>query len=1639
MGATTINIAARDLQNRFWTILTTSALAAALAPATALGATTINIAATRNLQTDVGYNDTRDAMKLTAAGVVLTPGGAATLLGLDIDNQTGAQLNVDTANITLGSVMSTTAGANRLAVDIADARILTLDGAIRAAGGGADPTLVTDNYTALGDITINDATGQLVINSKANAAITLNGNIIVGGNDEGLLDVNTAGATTTLKGNVGATGVLIKKVALGASSRTVFEGDVYATDVELANDAMSKVTFGTAGADSIVQTGANGVKIAQGNLIAAGNVTFKNKLDLTVDTSLFTANDGQTVTVEGNLDGHAASKTNIGSAAAGTAKLVIDSTGADRVIKGFVDGSATTDDTGTLEFNGANKVTANVEIGDTKRLAHIKTGAGLATFSNVALAKKLTIGTGGVSAANNLTIGSDGATTATGKLTFTELGKTLSVAGNYAATGVAEIHLDKAGAGVLKYIAAHAVAGNSVVDAAFTTNTDNAGTLTFAAANAANKITIKKDIGATDKQWKFVNLNGADTIPEVVLDGKKVYASDSVDVSAIVGANKLTFQGAAEIVGGKLKATNNNAIIQLAGDKSAAKVPMVLAANNKFASFNVLDGAKGAKLTIGVDDTNKSLVLTALDFQNAANDTSGLEINLAGLTAGQEYALSLGAANMKTDASIGGIKFINNPNATADQINVTVTDNVGASKTKNLALFDATGSRVKLTGAFALHSKDFKASEVQLESDTKLGIYNTTTTGQVGKIVLNRAADGNASVILADSKLKVGTEVHFGAVSHEDTILSLGKSVSLTGKVTSAQVGSKGILEIGAGGAQTVKLTATGTKDNTIKSIDFKGAAAEVSTLTLDGAAAYADNLNIGGTGTLNFTGHLKGSVTKTAAGTLVLKGGSIEKSVGAAAAAMTNLIVDTASTIVVGSDDAAVSAFHTTAINFKKLDGGIEIHANANGTVGTRTIGTVKTETKHVGRLVFNADHTTNGNIGEAALPINSVTVKGDKVFTVINNNAVHANNVMPGTKDQNTLTFAGASVATETAFGSKAAPFKVVNVTAGVVNLLDVYSSTTLDLTGAASALTARHVSATGATGITGNVGSIINVKDTGSITGKFAGNVATLGSATLNGDITGTLNTKAGAAGKVVTLKMDTVTGAANLGASTTKLAKSVTFTNGVTATAANLDFGKYQAKVGAGKAFTIAGNATLTVSGTTTPIITPTLTVGKADVVSIKIGDLAATDFAIATNAAGNAPAGIAALTGANFKFVGNEFFKETATFNKTTGKVSAAREIDVTKVATSEQLAVEHSKDFMTQLVASLPQISSSDKLNEWGGEYLKLSVADKNTIVDQVSDNTQYAGKSNHVALDMSRGVLDARGNEVAGFASTPQGIAAGDAADKFGLWAKGTFGTVTQNLRKGEAGYKSSSYGAFVGVDTMLNDKASVGLMVGYANDRMKLKDSKAGGKTKANSWMFGAYGTYDLPQNFFVQGNAAVAQTAVKTQERRLAQTATGKYDVIGYTAEVRGGYKLRFDNSLITPTAGLRFNYLGDTSYTETGAALNNKKVAGKATTGIDAVAGVALSTALDVDGLLLNPEVHMNVDYALANQAGKVDYNLDGSNVKFKHKGAKPAKFGYNFGASVMTQADNVEYGVGYDARIADKYIGHQGSVKVKVSF
>lgn len=1323
-----------------------------------------------------------------------------------------------------------------------------------------------------------------------------------------------------------------------------------------------------------------------------------------VDTT--TANTGTlTITGTGNtvgVIGNAAALKAVNITAGKGATTLGNTTSNQVTISG-----ATAVTTGTLTVAGATLAAD----GDA-----VTTGAGLLTLTGVAnigaTGGRLNIGAGGITTDNDVTLGAGGST-GTGKLTVTA-DKTLSIAGDYAATG-----------GIV------AASGNTVtVHAAGTgvktvssaiTGADNTSKLTVTGADASSVVKVTEDIGTSGVKLNQILVSGGHG--RLLLDGKDAYATTVLLDNA---GSELQFSGSAE-VHGNIKADGaGNGILVLKGASSAAGgTTTKLDTTNAFAAFTVDAGATDSTLTIGaVAGSNPTF--NAMNFKQASGDNSGIVFDLSGLGAGNAYTVTTGGAVAVTNGVAGSIKFANSTNT--NDVTLVLGGNVGASNVNSLKTIDATGQKLTISGVHNMHVSDIFASELTLNG-VSLGMYNTPGASAPSKINVTTAD----VTILENSNLPTGVTVNF-ATNHK---LSLAKNVDLTGAATATTTG-QGKISLAEGNTLSMTL---GTSAKPLALVEFTGAAAtSANVISKSDMHVTALDFNNPNSGTINLTGNLLGNVTTQTAnkGTLVLKGGNVTGSVGANGGnALAGVTMDTTGTVEFGSNITAKRDVNTNAVTFSQ-DGTLNLHKNVTNV----HLGAVTTATNDTGSLVYNQTATTDGDIGTATHALKNVTIGENSTLNVAAGNTLHATNVVTATDSQGTLAFAGASVGTNTVVGSSAKKFLAVSTDgAGAeVDLGSVYADTLT--VGADSTLKVKNVETTNGIAGTGT----ISVKDNGTI-GKTtaASTVSTAGSATLTGDLAGTL-TLAGPAGSVVTFSGSTITGlVTNANGSTLELSNDVAMTAGYTGTNSLIDFGANTVTVGAGNTFALTGNTTMALSGTATPIVADTFTTANAaDVVTVQIEGLAKGGITLAKKSDGTAvimTAGGGATDAANFAIAGNEFVKSIA-YDNATGVLTPTYESDVANVATAAQKADPRSLEFMKTLVAHASGSDAADEVvSNLVATYTDLTTDQKNKVVKSLAEqNVGAVADSSVAALDGAFAQMDARTNMAAAMAADAKlGVAAGgDASDRFGVWGDLTFGNATQKLRKSTPGYKATSYGAHVGVDTMLNDHMSVGLVLGNANNILKHKDAKAGDKTKANSWMFGAYGTYNLADNYFVQANAALAQTSVKANRQMLGATATGKYDAMAYAAEVRGGYRYRFDNAALVPTAGLRFNHLGDTSYTEKGGAVN-KKVASKAASSISAVAGLSLSTALDMNGMAVTPEVHMNVDYALSNRAPKATYNLDGSTVKFAYKGDKPGKFAYNFGASAMAKQDNMEYGVGYDARIADKYVGHQGSVKVKLSF
>jgi outer membrane autotransporter protein len=284
-------------------------------------------------------------------------------------------------------------------------------------------------------------------------------------------------------------------------------------------------------------------------------------------------------------------------------------------------------------------------------------------------------------------------------------------------------------------------------------------------------------------------------------------------------------------------------------------------------------------------------------------------------------------------------------------------------------------------------------------------------------------------------------------------------------------------------------------------------------------------------------------------------------------------------------------------------------------------------------------------------------------------------------------------------------------------------------------------------------------------------------------------------------------------------------------------------------------------------------------------------------------------------------------------------------------------------------------------------------------------------------------------------------GAAAGDSASTLGAWVKGFYARAVEKSKGNASGYKSNIGGGTIGFDMQANDATVVGAAVTLADTNAKFKGSKAGNKLDGKSMLFNVYGIYDLANDMFVQADVNFGNTKVKNITKRNFGTATGKYDVMSYGLSALVGYNVKAVEGVVaTPMAGLSYGKFLASGFTETGAGASNQihtkknfdKIVG--TLGLRLIGQMNAGSDMDI-----TPEAHAFINHDFRAKALKDEFTIDGLGGNIVVKGTKPAKTSYNLGLSLNAKSGNMEYGVGYDAELRNKYISHQGSVKVRVNF
>ena len=286
-------------------------------------------------------------------------------------------------------------------------------------------------------------------------------------------------------------------------------------------------------------------------------------------------------------------------------------------------------------------------------------------------------------------------------------------------------------------------------------------------------------------------------------------------------------------------------------------------------------------------------------------------------------------------------------------------------------------------------------------------------------------------------------------------------------------------------------------------------------------------------------------------------------------------------------------------------------------------------------------------------------------------------------------------------------------------------------------------------------------------------------------------------------------------------------------------------------------------------------------------------------------------------------------------------------------------------------------------------------------------------------------------------------GVASGSSPyDRFGVWGSINTGVGRQKQRKNISGFNSVYQGLAIGVDTMVNDKASVGFMLSHTRNYIKHKDEN---RTGATSWVGAIYGNRRLKNDWFIRGIGMFNKTHINQKELRNIRNGLGiaqaKYNLVSYGGEASIGFTHKFKNQIVlTPTIGVRMLHNNKISYDQTGDTGQNNKIAQNAMDNYSALAGLSLEKTIVRSGIDFTPEANANIQCGVNTKSPRGSFVSPlNPNIRSDFIGAKPSQISANYGVSLTGSGERVECGVSGTMSVADKYRGYTGSLKLKVKF
>jgi outer membrane autotransporter protein len=273
-------------------------------------------------------------------------------------------------------------------------------------------------------------------------------------------------------------------------------------------------------------------------------------------------------------------------------------------------------------------------------------------------------------------------------------------------------------------------------------------------------------------------------------------------------------------------------------------------------------------------------------------------------------------------------------------------------------------------------------------------------------------------------------------------------------------------------------------------------------------------------------------------------------------------------------------------------------------------------------------------------------------------------------------------------------------------------------------------------------------------------------------------------------------------------------------------------------------------------------------------------------------------------------------------------------------------------------------------------------------------------------------------------------------------LWASGLGLWGDQDEKAGYPGYDFNITAGTIGYDHTFPSRVTLGAAVSKGNIDVDLANNTGDGSIDTFSGML--YGSY-FTSAAYVESALSYGGNSYESHRSltigSIQRTAASEHDGDVYSAYLGGGYFFQFGNWSVGPTAALRYVYLDEEGFAESGAGSVNLTVDGRQTQSLVSEVSLRAAGAVKTSWGTLIPEVSAGISYDFDIDDRVITAAFEGSpGVSFSTNGQDAEQLGAVFGCGLTLMASNgISTSLEYKGEYRDTYQSHGVMGLLRVSF